>query len=1070
MRLRITHKGLIVVAVSCLIQLAIIGALASLMASTEAEHDLAVKRRSFALKAARLVFANCHAGSKILSAWETSKYIAGAKLPPWVSMKTTSQARLEVSDLNRYIERLINEMDNEPEDDPVLRKLKHRCRNVELAVMKVHNDIENLVNEGVVPQNLYRSFHLRKEIWTSVEQVTTVIWELVDVIDGHQRASEAFMQKLKHYELFVLAGGLMVNVGATAILLLLFDRDIIKRVATVQTNIGLIEKDDEELLPVAGNDEIAQLNCAFTDMSDEIRSARHKEQALFENTADVICILDEEGFIERVNQASEKFWGYAPEQLVDGWVGQLFPADQLDTISEKLSLARESMSALNFECEVIAFDGSARESLWSVIWSDRQRNWYCVVRDIGAEKQIEEEKRRFLSLIVSDLQKPLHRISDWFDNLTGRQGDLPEKLSQRLNNTQRTVARLKGLIDSLVELNLSASIGLKEEKKFDSSLVSQLVADSLRDVSEIALARNITIESECPSEVSWCVDQPELVRVLVNLLANAIKFSDEGARVQVRVRQSGDTVYVEVEDCGRGIPESELGRLFRPFRQTQIKDGARGMGSGLGLFAVKQLVEGQGGRIGVSSEEGKGSKFWFSLPTAAASADPVDGPRRVATTLGATLDDSDKRNLSPFSLSSDKVPIAGVTGSRRRIEVVPQRKTSSSQLKNKVWILILMPVLFQLMFAVLMMFQILHERSLFERESKERIVITDSIQNTLGLLRTGIRLDRYYAGAMNDSDCRKGLTAELGRLKKFKRVLEQDELASQSEDIMTTLSSSRKALQGALSAVGDESQAPLMFSYSREISARAHELSFELEKLLDRYEVEGAGVKSSDSFHRQGILLSMAVAAATLLSLLVAVRFSRDVANRLGNLADNCHRFSIGLPLGTPMSGTDEIAQLDASFRKSARRLMELREKETAFLKNSLSLICTLNSAGNFDSVNAIASRFFNSPGDSILYGNLSSFVPSDERDTITEALAKAKTEGKPVQFKTHVTTSARDLLWSITWAEDEQSFFGIAHDITKQVELERIKREYTAVISHDLRTPLTTILGLCVLGLTGIL
>ncbi len=1060
MRLRIIHKGLFVVVVSCLVQFSIIGALGYLLASTQAEHDLAVKRRAFALKAARLVFANCHSASKILAAWETTKYLAGRPLPPWQSMKSTSEARLEIADLNQYIRQIIHELENEPEPDPVLRDLKQRCSKVERAVMKVHQHIEELVLEGATPETLVRSIGLRKEIWDRTEQITIVIWKLVKTIDDHQQKSEAAIQQLKQYEFVVLAGGLLLNIVAAALFLYLFDRNIIKRAAAIQSNIGSIEREEGEYLPVSGSDEIAQFDRAFRAMSDEIRSVRKKEQALFENAADVICVIDGEGFVERVNQACEKFWGYPPAQLVDKWIGQIFPTMQLEQVSDALSQTRQTKSGLSFESVVIAADGTLKESLWSVIWSERQSNWYCVVRDIGLEKQIEEEKRRFLDLIVSDLQQPLHRISSLFQKLTENTVQTPEKLSTRLKNTQKTVQRINGLIDSLVEFNQSADLGLlTESKELTPSPVSQVVADAVRDVSEIARVRNITIKTDCP-EVQWTVEQPQLVRVLVNLLSNAIKFSPGGGQVDVRIRNSDDTVYLEVEDAGRGIPEAEIGQLFRPFRQTQAQDGARGVGSGLGLFAVRQIIEGQGGRIGVSSEEGKGSKFWFSLPSSKNGSDASVNSRsdRAGTTNSAPL----------FTLSSDRLSTSasGATASRELVEAAPQRRYSSS-LQNKAWILIFVPVLFQVIFAVIMMFQILHERSLFERESKERIVITDSIQTTLGQLRTGVRLDRYYGGALSDEECRKGINTQLNRIKKYKRVLQQDELAAGSADIMEALASARRALLSALDVVGERQQ---MLTYSREASLRAHELSFAVEKLLDRYDSEGASVMSADSFRRQAIFLLLALLAASLSAWFLAVRFSRDVAQRLDTLATNCHRFSIDLPLEPPISGSDQIARLDASFRTSAHRLLGLREKETAFLKNSQSLICTLSNTGVFDSVNAVATRFFNTPMDSILFRNLITFVPAEERESVKEALTRAKTEGSPVQLRTHITTSARDLLWSITWSDSEKSYFGIAHDITQQLELERMKREYTAVISHDLRTPLTTILGLSVLGLTGVL
>ncbi len=118
-------------------------------------------------------------------------------------------------------------------------------------------------------------------------------------------------------------------------------------------------------------------------------------------------------------------------------------------------------------------------------------------------------------------------------------------------------------------------------------------------------------------EVADCdvfADEGRIVQVLVNLLSNAIKYSPEGSVVTLRTRTNQTHVEVSIIDQGRGVPPEYQEIIFERFQQVQESDGRRGAGTGLGLAICKTLIEQHSGRIGVVSEPGKGSRFWFTLP------------------------------------------------------------------------------------------------------------------------------------------------------------------------------------------------------------------------------------------------------------------------------------------------------------------------------------------------------------------------------------------------------------------------------------------------------------------------
>jgi signal transduction histidine kinase len=115
-------------------------------------------------------------------------------------------------------------------------------------------------------------------------------------------------------------------------------------------------------------------------------------------------------------------------------------------------------------------------------------------------------------------------------------------------------------------------------------------------------------------------DAQRLGQVLYNLVSNAIKFTPEGGRITLRVREAPEGLRFEVADTGIGIAAEDLGRLFRRFGRLDGSDTRATGGIGLGLAISKAIVEAHHGRIGATSEPGVGSVFWFTLPRATAPA------------------------------------------------------------------------------------------------------------------------------------------------------------------------------------------------------------------------------------------------------------------------------------------------------------------------------------------------------------------------------------------------------------------------------------------------------------------
>ena len=227
--------------------------------------------------------------------------------------------------------------------------------------------------------------------------------------------------------------------------------------------------------------------------------------------------------------------------------------------------------------------------------------------------EVERQKQEFFSHVSHDLRNPLTAIQASAQVLLMRaRGPLEPPQVKLVQIMSECSQRMIGLINQILDYSrLKAPAAAPLERKTVD--LSKLVAGALDEVQAQAEQQGLALESIADG-ASFDVDGDEeaLVRVVNNLVGNAIKFTPRGGSIKVLVAEAGDRIEFSVEDTGMGIPAEALATIFDPYRRAH-----RGpKGSGLGLAVVKGMVEQHGGGIAVESEEGKGSRFTVSLPRA----------------------------------------------------------------------------------------------------------------------------------------------------------------------------------------------------------------------------------------------------------------------------------------------------------------------------------------------------------------------------------------------------------------------------------------------------------------------
>jgi signal transduction histidine kinase len=233
-------------------------------------------------------------------------------------------------------------------------------------------------------------------------------------------------------------------------------------------------------------------------------------------------------------------------------------------------------------------------------------------------------KDEFLATLSHELRTPLNAVLGWARLLSS--GTLDRDATARaIEIIERNSRRQAQLIEDLLDISRIVTGKLRLEPR--DSLVSTVIEAAVEALRPAADAKHIRVEIRpWPAEHPVRIDPGRLQQIVWNLLANAIKFTPNGGRVSVAVREGDSRLLVEVGDTGIGIPPEFLPYVFERFRQAEGTVTRTHGGLGLGLSIVRHLVELHGGEITARSEgEGRGTVFTVSLPIASdAAASPVD--------------------------------------------------------------------------------------------------------------------------------------------------------------------------------------------------------------------------------------------------------------------------------------------------------------------------------------------------------------------------------------------------------------------------------------------------------------
>ncbi|MBX9689052.1 MAG: response regulator [Candidatus Obscuribacterales bacterium] len=388
-----------------------------------------------------------------------------------------------------------------------------------------------------------------------------------------------------------------------------------KMVARRQAELEAAKNSTEQEV-IARTSELRQSEQNLRDSEATIR-------AIFETAADSIFTISEEGTIETANHACEVMFAYQFHQLFGKHVSFLIQRFDEETccpdtwpqLRERARMRRENALRIEGVGKSRIRGSFPIEISLSYVDLKGRKLITAIIRDITERREAEKRVSEFYSIVSHELRTPLTSIRGSLGLVEGGvTGELPDETKELVGIARESCDRLIRLINDILDLKKLES-GKFEFQKLELS-PAELLAMAISYTDGMAREREVRLEIGWTTKKTFLADADRINQVLVNLISNAIKFSPRNSSVELSCTFQDSEVRFAVRDHGKGIPASEQHKLFHKFQQLDASDQRTQEGTGLGLAICKAIVEQHHGKIGVESESGGGSTFWFSLPVA----------------------------------------------------------------------------------------------------------------------------------------------------------------------------------------------------------------------------------------------------------------------------------------------------------------------------------------------------------------------------------------------------------------------------------------------------------------------
>lgn len=415
----------------------------------------------------------------------------------------------------------------------------------------------------------------------------------------------------------IMAKGTIISLAVTAFLGILLAQTITRPISDMRKQaLAMSRGNFSRKVKVYGYDEIGQLAITFNNLTKKLQDAqattdaeKRKLSSVLTNMTDGVLTTDRRGRVILINDTALSMLKVSRETSLSKPITEVLGLEDTFTFDQLLS-EKESI-ILNYSNEKKLLYLRAN---FSVIQRETGfiNGLIVVLHDITEQEKIDEERREFVANVSHELRTPLTTMRSYLEALADGAMEDKELAPRFLNIAQTETERMIRLVNDLLQLSKLDNTDYKLSTTWvDFGRYFHRIIDRF----EMSKSRNVTFKRLIPSEpIGVEIDEDKITQVLDNIISNALKYSPEGGQVTFKLQVIGQFVEISIRDEGMGIPKENVAKIFERFYRVDKARSRKMGGTGLGLAIAKEMIEAHKGHIWASSEEGKGTTIFFTLP------------------------------------------------------------------------------------------------------------------------------------------------------------------------------------------------------------------------------------------------------------------------------------------------------------------------------------------------------------------------------------------------------------------------------------------------------------------------
>jgi two-component system phosphate regulon sensor histidine kinase PhoR len=382
--------------------------------------------------------------------------------------------------------------------------------------------------------------------------------------------------------------------------------------------------DLDHRLPVSQAREIGELAVSMNEMAaqlDErirtIVAQKNEQRAVLASMVEGVIAVGTNGHVLSLNRAAADILQISESEAIDRTLEEVFRNNDLQHFVQEAVDSEEPA-----ERQISLLETSGRERYLQVhatpLRDDKNSKigLLVVLNDLTHIRQLEQVRRDFVANVSHELKTPVTSIKGFVETLLAGAIRQPQDAQRFLEIIGRQANRLNSIIDDLLVLSRIEQQAQQEPTVLEPVLLRPILAAAAELCETTATKKNIEIVIKCPDSLTVKVNDSLLEQAVVNLVDNAIKYSNPDSHIQIEVDKNEAETLIRVHDHGCGIATEHLSRLFERFYRVDKARSRKLGGTGLGLAIVKHIVQYHQGTVTVESTVNKGSTFTLHLPGA----------------------------------------------------------------------------------------------------------------------------------------------------------------------------------------------------------------------------------------------------------------------------------------------------------------------------------------------------------------------------------------------------------------------------------------------------------------------